>query len=177
MVAPQDSITQQTNEAEASSKQNFRFIRRARHKRDASTRQAQYAVIPNDNGKAHPIRAGGHSGPPLRGGFVSIKDIIKTGSTTKQSIRNARRDRHKRDASTRQAQHRHQQQDQDQDDRIDTRGRTRRSAPTQRNLFDTRHQLKQTNHTLGQSKITLSIQTILQLISRFTFPTVLGTLS
>jgi hypothetical protein len=38
-----------------------------------------------------------------------MRGITKTGPNTKQSVCNIRRDRHKRDASTRQAQHRHQQ--------------------------------------------------------------------
>ena len=42
MVAPQDQIAQQTSQAELGTNQNFRGIRRDRHKRDASTRQAQH---------------------------------------------------------------------------------------------------------------------------------------
>ena len=44
--------------------------------------------------------AGGHSGPPLRGGFVSIRGISKNGPNAKQNRSNARRHRHARDTST-----------------------------------------------------------------------------
>ena len=53
--------------------------------------------------------AGRRSGRPLRRGFVSIRGITTAEPSTKQWFHNIRRDRHKRDASTRQAQHRHQQ--------------------------------------------------------------------
>ena len=50
-----------------------------------------------------PTHAGGHSGPPLRGGFVSKKASLEPNQTAQQTFRNIRRDRYKRDASTRQA--------------------------------------------------------------------------
>ncbi len=40
------------------------------------------------------IRAGGHGGPPLRGGFVSIRGITKAEPNTPQWFRYIRRDRH-----------------------------------------------------------------------------------
>ncbi len=64
--------------------------------------------------------------------------------STKQKFPNIRRDRHKRDASTRQAQHGHQHQH--QQNRIDTRGRTRRFAPTRRICFNERHDQSRTKH-------------------------------
>ena len=42
MVAPHRRITRQSSEAEPSTKREFHNIRRDRHKRDASTRQAQH---------------------------------------------------------------------------------------------------------------------------------------
>jgi hypothetical protein len=87
------------------------------------------------------IRAGGHGGPPLRGGFVSIRGIIKTGPNTNPWFRNDRRHQHAPETYTK---------------RLDI------------------HCCK---YTFSQSTIRLSIQTILEPISRFTFPTVLGTLS
>ena len=42
MVDPHDQVAQQTTKAEPSTKQNFRNIRRDRHARPASTRQAQH---------------------------------------------------------------------------------------------------------------------------------------
>ena len=47
--------------------------------------------------------AGGHGGPPLRGGFVSIRGITKAEPNIKQEFRNARRHRHAHDASAAQA--------------------------------------------------------------------------
>ena len=111
MVAPHDPVAQQTSQAEPSTKQKFHNIRRDRHKRDASTRQAQHGHQPlaKPRGNSKPSHAGGHSGRPLRGGFVSIRGITKAEPSIKQKFHNIRRDRHKRDASIRQAQHRHQQ--------------------------------------------------------------------
>ena len=43
MVDPHSHKTQQASEAEASTQRDFHNIRRDRHKRDASTRQAQHA--------------------------------------------------------------------------------------------------------------------------------------
>ena len=42
MVAPHDQVARQTSEAEPSMNQKFSNIRRDRHTRDASTRQAQH---------------------------------------------------------------------------------------------------------------------------------------
>ena len=47
-----------------------------------------------------PIHAGGHSGPPLRRGFVSMRGNQRAEPKISQSFRNARRHRHERNAST-----------------------------------------------------------------------------
>ena len=58
-----------------------------------------------------------------------------------QKFSNIRRDRHKRDASTRRAQHGHQRTDKTtRRSQTVRRGRTQRSAPTRRNCFNERHQ-------------------------------------
>ena len=97
--------------AEPGTERDFRNIRRDRHKRDASTRQAQHRhqQLAKPRGNSKPLRAGRRSGRPLRGGFVSMRGISGAEPGTERDFRNIRRDRHKRDTSTRQAQHRHQQ--------------------------------------------------------------------
>ena len=59
---------------------DFHNIRRDRHERDASSRQAQHwhQQMAKSQGDPKPRHAGGHSGPPLRRGFVSINGQIGT---------------------------------------------------------------------------------------------------
>ena len=111
MVAPHEQVAEQTSGAEPGTERDFRNIRRDRHKRDASTRQAQHRhqQLAKPRGNSKPLRAGRRSGRPLRGGFVSMRGISGAEPGTERDFRNIRRDRHLRDASTRQAQHRHQQ--------------------------------------------------------------------
>jgi hypothetical protein len=111
MVDPHDQVARQTSQAEPGTEREFRNIRRDRHKRDTSTRQAQHRhqQLAKPRGNSKPLRAGRRSGRPLRGGFVSMRGISQAEPGTERDFRNIRRDRHKRDASTRQAQHRHQQ--------------------------------------------------------------------
>ena len=111
MVAPHEQVAQQTSQAEPGTERDFRNIRRDRHKRDASTRQAQHRhqQLAKPRGNSKPLRAGRRSGRPLRGGFVSMRGISGAEPGTERDFRNIRRDRHERDTSTRQAQHRHQQ--------------------------------------------------------------------
>ena len=80
MVAPHGCITRQTSEAEPSSNQKFHNIRRARRTRDTSTRRAQHyhQQMAKSQGDPKPKSAGGHSGPPLHRGFVSINVRIGT---------------------------------------------------------------------------------------------------
>ena len=100
MVAPHDQLAHQTSEAEPSIKRNFHNIRRDRHTRDASTRQAQYGhqqlAKPRANPK--PLGAGRRSGRPLRGGFVSMRGI--SGAVHGLSISSTTTDTNMRDNAT-----------------------------------------------------------------------------
>ena len=59
----------------------------------SSTRQAQHGhqQLAKTNGNPKPIHAGGHSGPPLRGGFVSMRGISGAEPSTKREFHNIRR--------------------------------------------------------------------------------------
>ena len=84
MVAPHLQLALPPSLAEPNTRQNFALHPATSARTGCIHRASEYAVIPNHNGKAHQLHAGGHSGPPLRGGFVSIGAIIKAEPNTKQ---------------------------------------------------------------------------------------------